>query len=183
WAETSTIGKLSFARSTASDADIKKRSNTLFREAIEQYSGQYRNAEKAIEKAVSERNDAQKKAISAERQNSHLVSRNAELESKIITADDALSRIDAALAENVMNLHEEASESGLETDYQKLSGACLAVVDISKVQKLELALLQVSSVVKDVSRRVPEMFKKTFSWAIEKVYRHHSMASPGPEGP
>ncbi|WP_215763321.1 plasmid recombination protein, partial [Acetobacter sp. P1H12_c] len=82
WAETSTIGKLSFARSTASDADIKKRSNTLFREAIEQYSGQYRNAEKAIEKAVSERNDAQKKAISAERQNSHLVSRNAELESK-----------------------------------------------------------------------------------------------------
>ncbi|WP_153467163.1 relaxase/mobilization nuclease domain-containing protein [Komagataeibacter medellinensis] len=183
WAKTSIVGKMSFARSSATNADVDERVSKRVSASNKKYEKQFENAEKSRNKAISERDDAIVRASETEAKNSHLESRNSELEGQITTANDALSRIDAALAENVMNLHEKASETGLETDYQMLSGACLAVADISKVQRLELAMLQVSSVVKDVSRRVPDMFKKAFGWAIEKVAQRRSMAVPGPNRP
>lgn len=169
WSETSIIGKMSFARSSATNADVDERVSKRVSASNKKYEKQFENAENSMDKAISQRDDAIVRANDTEAKNSHLESRNSELEGQITTANDALSRIDAALAENVMNLHEKACETGLETDYQRLSGACHAVADISKVQRLELAMLQVSSVVKDVSKRVPDMFKKAFGWAIEKV--------------
>lgn len=171
WAATSIVGKASFARSTATDADIKKRAKAEAKRVVSGYVNQFENAEKAVKKAVAKADKAREKAASLERENEALSALNTSLTASLDDANKRVALVDYTMSENVKALHRKARSTGLETDYVTLSGACENVANIRKGVGpgiFENAWHDVKQVVVDVSKRLPDMFKKVFSWAIPK---------------
>lgn len=171
WAATSIMGKASFARSTATDADVSKRVKAEVKRALSGYANQFENAEKAIKKAVANTDKAKAKAASLEKKNEALSALNTNLTAALDDANRRVALVDYTMSENVKALHRKARSTGSEADYVTLSGACENVANIRKSVGpgiFENAWHDVKQVVVDVSRRVPMVFKKVFGWAIPK---------------
>lgn len=171
WAKTSIVGKASFARSTATDADIKKRAKAEAKRVVSGYVNQFDNAEKAVKKAVAKADKAKEKAASLEKKNEALLALNTSLSASLDDANRRVALVDYTMSENIKSLHSKARSTGLEADYVTLSGACENVANIRKSAGpgiFENAWHDVKQVVADVSKRVPAVFKKVFGWAIPK---------------
>lgn len=181
WAKTSLVGKASFARSTATDADVKKRSKEEAKRAVSSYINQFDNAEKAVKKAVASADKAKEKAASLEKKNDAITVLNTNLSASLDDANRHVAIVDYTLSENIKALHRKARLTNSENDYVTLSGACENVANIRKSVGpgiFKNAWHDVKQVVADVSKRVPAIFKKTFGWAITK--QPEKQAAPPP---
>lgn len=175
WAKTSTVGKLSFARSTATKADIEKRAEKKSEKEREKYLGQFSNLEKAHLKEFSGRKRA-------EQENDVLSVEVHKLGAEVRDKEHLIAKTEYLISAHIHDLDDRAKETGLESDYHALSGACRAVGEVRKADKrlFKGVWSEVRGIIQDVQKRAPEMIKTAFSWVLAKKEPAPSPVAPAP---
>lgn len=170
WSEMSVLGKMSFARSKATSADIEKRAKEKSDKVIRKYSSGYENAEKAITKAVSGRKQAEQKSNKLGAEVHRLGAEVRCLLSEVQSKDHAMAQVEYALSENVHSLHDKARRTGKLEDYYSLSGACQGIYEARKANNSLFGALwgDVRIIIQDVKKTVPAVFCRTFQWVWAK---------------
>lgn len=162
WAQTSTLGKIAVAKAAVQD-DAVQNAVTRKVEAFKlRYTGQFENAEHALQKVRAERDEALKEVETVEAENEDLLKQLQDYRSATCVYQTRMDQMEVVMTATLHGLHKAAKETHSRDVYQHLSTACETVQAVHEEDPNVFVAL--ARDVKAICRTIPRMFQKLFAW-------------------
>lgn len=169
WAQTSTLGKITVAKAVVQANAVQKAVTKQVETFKHRYTGQFENAEKAVNTARVERDAVRKNLAEEEAVNRELIDEIRMYRSAACAYDQRMAQMEVVMTHTIHGLHDVAQKTSSETAYQHLSHACEVVQAVHEEDANVFVAL--AREVRSICRAVPRIFQRLFAWTPENKHK------------